>query len=115
MDRKRADRTLSPDEVEGAFREQTVEVTATREQPVVSKQARVVEEVSVGKSQHEREEVVRDKVRRTRLDVEQEGVKQDMDGYKDKLKPDWRRHTLEEAEALMAETGLSGPFWNLRG
>lgn len=77
VDRKRADRTLSPDEVEGAFREQTVEVTATREQPVVSKQARVVEEVSVGKSQHEREEVVRDKVRRTRLDVEQEGVKQD--------------------------------------
>ena len=77
VDRKRADRTLSPDEVEGAFREQTVEVTATREQPVVSKQARVVEEVSIGKSQHEREEVVRDKVRRTKLDVEQEGVKQD--------------------------------------
>lgn len=77
VDRHRVDRTLSPDEVEGAFREQTLEVTATREQPVVSKQARVVEEVSVGKSQHEREEVVRDKVRRTRLDVEQEGVKQD--------------------------------------
>jgi hypothetical protein len=35
--------------------------------------------------------------------------------YKDKLKPDWRRHTLEEAEALMAEAGLSGPFWSLRG
>ena len=35
--------------------------------------------------------------------------------YKDKLKPDWRRHTLEEAEALLASAGLSGAFWNLRG
>jgi hypothetical protein len=35
--------------------------------------------------------------------------------YKDKLKPDWRRHTLEEAEALLCEIGLSGSFWNLRG
>ena len=33
--------------------------------------------------------------------------------YKDKLKPDWRRHTLEEAEALLKEIGLTGPFWNL--
>ena len=34
--------------------------------------------------------------------------------YKDKLKPDWRRHTLEETEALLAEVGLTGEFWNLR-
>jgi len=34
--------------------------------------------------------------------------------YKDKLKPDWRRHTLEETEALLAEVGLTGSFWNLR-
>jgi hypothetical protein len=34
--------------------------------------------------------------------------------YKDKLKPDWRRHTLEEAEALLAEIGLTDPFWKLR-
>ncbi len=35
--------------------------------------------------------------------------------YKDKLKPDWRRQTLEEAEALLQSIGLTGPFWNLRG
>ena len=35
--------------------------------------------------------------------------------YEDKLKPDWRRHSVEEAEALLASVGLSGPFWNLRG
>ena len=34
--------------------------------------------------------------------------------YKDKVRPDWRRHTLEETEALLREVGLSGPFWNLR-
>lgn len=34
--------------------------------------------------------------------------------YKDKVKPDWRRHTLEETEALLADAGLTGSFWNLR-
>ena len=34
--------------------------------------------------------------------------------YEDKLQPDWRRHTLEETEALLADVGLSGAFWNLR-
>jgi hypothetical protein len=34
--------------------------------------------------------------------------------YKDKIKPEWRRHTLEQTEALLAEVGLTGPFWNLR-
>lgn len=34
--------------------------------------------------------------------------------YSRKLESDWRRHTLEEAEALFAEIGLTGPFWNLR-
>ncbi len=35
--------------------------------------------------------------------------------YKDKVKPEWRRHTLEETEALLADIGLSGAFWALRG
>jgi hypothetical protein len=30
------------------------------------------------------------------------------------LKPDFRRHTVEETEALLAEVGLDGPFWKLR-
>jgi Alkylmercury lyase len=36
------------------------------------------------------------------------------DWYKDKLKREWKRHTLEETEALLASVGLAGPFWNLR-
>jgi hypothetical protein len=36
------------------------------------------------------------------------------DWFANKLKPDWRRHTLAEAEALFAEIGLTDEFWNLR-
>ena len=35
--------------------------------------------------------------------------------YADKLSPDWRRKTLDEAEAMLAAIGLTGPFWSLRG
>jgi hypothetical protein len=35
--------------------------------------------------------------------------------YGDKLSPDWRRKTLDEAEVTLAAIGLTGPFWNLRG
>ena len=34
--------------------------------------------------------------------------------YKDKLKTDWRRHTPEETEALLASIGLTGTFWSVR-
>ena len=34
--------------------------------------------------------------------------------YADRLRPDWRRKTLEEAEAAFAAVGLTGPFWSLR-
>lgn len=34
--------------------------------------------------------------------------------YRNKLQIDWRRHTLEETEALLVTVGLTGPFWNLR-
>lgn len=34
--------------------------------------------------------------------------------YSEKLNPEWRRHTPEEAEALLAKVELTGAFWNLR-
>lgn len=60
-----ADLTASGDE--------TIEVTETAEEPVVSKRARVVEEVTVHKDVEEHTETVRDTVRRTDVDVEQVG------------------------------------------
>ena len=32
----------------------------------------------------------------------------------DRRDPEWRRKTVDEAEALFAQLGLSGPFWRLR-
>ena len=34
--------------------------------------------------------------------------------YRDKVQPDWRRHTVEETEDLLARIGLTGAFWSLR-
>ena len=53
------------------FREGTIEVTETAEVPVVSKEARVVEEVVVSRDVMERTETVSDTVRRTDVDVQQ--------------------------------------------
>ena len=33
--------------------------------------------------------------------------------YADRLDPRFRRRTAEEAEALFAEIGMTGPFWSL--
>jgi Alkylmercury lyase len=33
--------------------------------------------------------------------------------YHDRLSPDWRRRTAEEAEGLFSSLGLTGPFWTL--
>jgi carboxypeptidase C (cathepsin A) len=34
--------------------------------------------------------------------------------YQDKVHPHWRRHTVEEAEALFMSLGLKEAFWQLR-
>jgi uncharacterized protein (TIGR02271 family) len=60
-----------------SFKEGDIELTERSEQAVVSKQARVVEEVEIGKNVTEREQVVSDTVRRT--DVEVEEVDTNMD------------------------------------
>ena len=54
-----------------AFKEGTIEVRETVEEPVVAKTARVVEEVSIGKEVTERTETISDTVRRADVEVEQ--------------------------------------------
>ena len=54
-----------------AFKEGEIEVTESAERAVVSKEAHVVEEVSLGKEVNEREQVIHDTVRNTEVDVEQ--------------------------------------------
>jgi len=54
-----------------AFRERTVSATATSEEAVVGKEARVVEEIGLRKEASDRTETVHDTVRETKVDVEQ--------------------------------------------
>lgn len=68
VERRPADRPVRPGE--RAFEERAIEVTETSEQPVVSKEAKVVEEVNVRKDVTHRTETVRDTVRKTDVDVE---------------------------------------------
>src|SRR5213078_1501205 len=53
-----------------AFEERTIDVTTHREEPVISKEARVKEEVVVRNEADQRTETVRDTVRRTEVEVE---------------------------------------------
>jgi stress response protein YsnF len=71
VEKTEADRKLSPQEAEKAFQQKTVELAETAEEAVISKEARVVEEVSLRKSAAEREETVQTKARRTDVKVEQ--------------------------------------------
>ena len=53
-----------------AFQDGRIELTEHKEVPVVSKTATVVEEISVGKDVTERDEVIRDTVRKTEVDID---------------------------------------------
>lgn len=61
---------VSRDASEADFHEETIEVNEYGEEPIVSKRARVVEEVNVGKDVHERHETVRETSRKTEVDIE---------------------------------------------
>lgn len=72
VERRTVDQPLS--EADGdAFRERTIDLTATGEEAVVGKTARVVEEVVVSKTADERVEDVSDTVRRTDVEIDRDG------------------------------------------
>lgn len=68
------------------FRDGEIEVRERAEVPVVNKQARVVEEINVRKDVQERDEVVRDTVRKTEVEVDQLEGNKDLRESKDKSK-----------------------------
>jgi len=69
VERRPVDRPVA--DADRAFQERAIEATESREEAVVAKQARVVEEVMVNKEANQRTETVRDTVRRTDVDVQQ--------------------------------------------
>jgi hypothetical protein len=91
-----------------ATQEGTIEVTETKEEPVVRKQARVVEEVVVSKDVEEHTEKVRDTVRRTEVEVEPLGAEhgatsRDFSAYES----DFRTH----ATSALASRGQAYDHW----
>lgn len=71
IQRRPVDRPASPEELE-AQGEKSIEVEETAEKPVISKSARVVEEVEVGKETSEQTETIEGTERHTEVDVERE-------------------------------------------
>jgi uncharacterized protein (TIGR02271 family) len=69
IERHPVDRPLAPGDIT-AFQESTFEVRQHAEIAVVSKEARVVEEVVIGKTVTEHTQIVRDSVRRTAVVIE---------------------------------------------
>ena len=70
VERRPVNRPVTDEDIR-LFREGTFEVTERAEVPVVAKQTRVVEEVSVNKEVGERTETITDSVRRTDVEVEE--------------------------------------------
>ncbi len=70
LERRPVDRPVT--DADTAFRDQVIEAEEYREEAVVSKEARVVEEIELRKQQETRTEQVTDTVRRTEVEVEDE-------------------------------------------
>ena len=71
VERRTVDQPLSAADGD-AFRERTIDMTATGEEAVVGKTARVVEEVVVSKTAEEHTETVSDTVRRTDVEIDRD-------------------------------------------
>lgn len=69
VQRNPVNRRLAADEV-NPFQEQNIELTERAEVPVVNKEARVVEEINLNKEVKERDELIRDTVRKTEIDID---------------------------------------------
>jgi uncharacterized protein (TIGR02271 family) len=69
VQRRAVDQPLSAADAD-AFRERTIDMTATGEEAVIGKNARVVEEIVVSKSAEEHVESIDDTVRKTEVEIE---------------------------------------------
>ena len=69
VERRKVDRPATPEDID-ALGNRDVEVTAIAEEPIVTKTARVVEEVVVTKDVDTRNETIREDVRRTDVEVQ---------------------------------------------
>jgi len=87
VERRPVDRPATPGMLND-LRDETLEVTETREEAVVQKQARVVEEVVVRKDVENQTQKIRDSVKRTDVEVDRSGATMSVDEYR----TNWRDH-----------------------
>ena len=80
VNRNPVDRAATSEDLAN-FAGREIEMTETAEVPVVNKEARVVEEISLGKEVSERTETVSDTVRKTEVDVEDLSTNTNRTGY----------------------------------
>ena len=78
VERRPVDRPVEPGDP--VFEEKVIEASERGEEAVVSKQARVVEEVGIRKEAETRTETVRDTVREQKVDIEDERAGRDVTG-----------------------------------
>lgn len=82
VERRPVNQTIDPSAID-QLQTGTIEVRETGEQAVVSKEARVVEEVVIDKATTQRTETIQDTVRRTDVNVEEIGGRTTTTGYTD--------------------------------
>jgi len=108
VDRNPVDRAATDADFSN-FQERNIEMIERAEVPVVNKQSRVVEEVSLNKEVEEREETIRDTVRNTEVDIE--NINRDRttenDLSQDRRSDDDRWQDRRTNNDLSDETGLN--------
>jgi uncharacterized protein (TIGR02271 family) len=112
VERRPVDRPVTGDDKE-AFREQSFELRDWKEEAVVSKEARVTEEVVIGKEASEHTETVRDTVRKTDVKVEHEEFDNYYSSLEDKEKGDYAlyRDAYDYGGEYFQDTRYSGKSW----
>jgi len=91
VERHAVDKPVTQADLTNAFKESAVELRETDEEAVVSKSARVVEEVVVGKQVTQRTEDINDTVRRTDVEIEQLGTSSSrLAGDDDEFRRHWQ-------------------------
>ena len=111
IDRQPVNRTAKA--TDDLFSEKSLELTETDEEAVVSKEARITEEVTVGKEAQERSETVSGTVRRTDVEVEVEEL-----GAKDSRSTESKAAEPEpqaDDKADEEQGGLKGAWDRIRG
>ena len=110
------------------FNEQAFEFTETDEEAVVAKEARVVEEVVIGKTTEERTETVRDTVRRSDVEIEEIGTAygeqmaaaprfagREWHEVEGEARSDWERTNQDQGTWEQVQGSVMGAWDRLRG